>query len=96
MSPPRFACHWLLAKVTPAPIQRWLGDSEYRRNRLIRLVLLCSHGRFQCEFGRLIWPQTRCLAEGRRLSTQQVDFLKGQLETPPSRNMSAVLVCTWG
>ncbi|TWU13055.1 hypothetical protein CA54_18810 [Symmachiella macrocystis] len=49
---PRFLTNAILAKLTPAGLQRWLSDPQQRRTQLARFVLLIASGRYQREYGR--------------------------------------------
>ena len=48
----RFVGNWVLSKTVPAPVHRWLSDSDHRRTSLQRMFLLAVSARFQREFGK--------------------------------------------
>ncbi len=48
----RFLLNWLLSRLTPAGVQRWLVDDERRRTSLERVLLLIVSGRYQRAYGR--------------------------------------------
>ena len=48
-----FQLNWILSKVAPAKVHRWLSDRECRKNGLMRIWLLLVSGRFQRTMGQL-------------------------------------------
>lgn len=44
--------HWCLSRILPAKVHRTLTDREYRRDRWIRMGLLCFNPRFQRDYAR--------------------------------------------
>lgn len=78
-----FGIHWLLSRLTPPRIHRWLTDSQIRQDRLTRLALLCVSPSFQCEFGRLLLRnRLRDWFSEQRLTEPQWKHLSYQLGNP--------------
>lgn len=79
---PGFIANWMLSKVTPAAVQRWLVDRQYRNTQLTQMLLLCVSGRFQSEYGRcLIRSRIEHWRMNVRLSAQEAGSLNQQLES---------------
>lgn len=78
----RFATDWLLSKLSPTLLHRVLVDREYRRDRRVRMFLVCVSGTFQSQFGRmLIQSRIGQWQRASRLTADQADELQRQLDS---------------
>lgn len=76
-----FVMHWMLSKITPAMLHRWLSDPAHRQQRQTRMFLFCVSDRFQCELGRLyIRSRIQSWQQEQRLGEAEVQRLNAQLD----------------
>jgi len=77
-----FTTHWLLAKITPITLHRWLADPVYRQNRQTRMFLFCVSGKFQREIGQFfIRARIEAWQKEQRLNAAEAARLRSQLDT---------------
>ena len=75
--------NWILSKLTPAAVHRWIVDSGYRCRVRNRFTRICTHSRFQSEYGRLLIRARIYRWQGHsRLGNGEAAFLIGQLNDP--------------